>query len=180
MRHLYFLLFCLLFSCQGSNKVPDKSISKHVQLQKNRIVIKNLEYLVVDTTTQLQDKYFNEVDSTFFGFKEYLMHVSFGSDNGYVVFSNGEEFMVALVKGDNEFKVKVIGITRIEGIKDDEEFTQLIYPYDSLDNKIFGIIKLVNDKVVTIKAWKVGSKKRFEQLVPSTVDFTESYYTDKD
>lgn len=168
----------MFFSCLGANNSPGKTTIVKDQRKDSELGLTNLKYLVVDTTTQLQSKYFDVEDSTFFGFDQSIADVSLDTDIGYVVFSCNGDYSLAFVDGHNGFQV--IGITKIGVLNENEEFIQYLYPLKKNDELVFGIVKLIKDQVITTKAWKVQSNRRITQLNPKAVDFTDSYYADTD
>ena len=138
--------------------------------------------LKLDTTTILQNQYFEEDDSLFFGYKRELTWVSFGEKQlGYVVFTKDKELFASLVEWKEGFKV--IGIAKLPSLKEKEELVECRYTIEhQCDLLTFGVIEVVeNDIVKTIRAWQINdNEKSIEQINPSTVDFTESYNTDAD
>jgi len=179
---LYLLLGCILFSCQSShNKTTENQISE-TGTEKNVGKLNNVKtvQLKLDTTTTFQNKYFEVDDSLFFGLETFITEADLGDDLGYLVFAKDNGLSVALIKYENE-RHKVIGITRIPNLKGKEEFVQGLYPESIRKFRTFGVIEVNEDKVKTIRAWRINNKNKcFEQINPTTVDFTDSYNTDTD
>lgn len=172
----------MLFNCQTSH---DKTTEN--QISKKRIVqdvvkpdnFKTVQ-LKLDTTTSIQNMYFEIDDSLFFGLKEYLIEATLSDDLGYIVFAKDNGLNVALIKYENK-RHKVIGVTRIPSLKGKEEFIQELYPERISKFITFGVVEANEGKVKTIRAWRINNKnKSIEQINPSTIDFTDSYDADTD
>ena len=179
---LYLLLSSILFSCQFShNKTTENKLSEaRTEKTVDKLINFKTAQLKLDTTTTFQNKYFEVEDSLFFGLKEFIIEVDLGDDLGYVVFAKDNGLNAALIKYENE-RHKVIGITRIPNLKGKQEFVQGLYPESIRKFRTFGVVEVKEDKVKTIRAWKINNKNKcFEQIDPTTIDFTDSYNADTD
>ena len=135
--------------------------------------------LKLDITSHFQNKRIEPEDTLFFGNKIYLIHVGEGDDFGYLLFKDQNTFCIALIAWVNGYKV--IGITEISGLRQGEEYIELLYSDLPITSITFGIVEKTDSNIKTIKAWRINnSKKIIEEINPATVDFTETYNTDTD
>jgi len=185
MRNLLLILFvCISLVSNGTNyKIPEIKILENPNYVTNHETdtFKTVA-LKLDTTTILQNQYFVEDDSLFFGYEKDLIQLSVGEGElGYIVFTKDKELMVSLVEWKDGFKV--IGIAKLPSLNDKEELIQCLYPIkNQCVHLTFGVIEIINnDEVKTIRAWQINENdKTIEQISPSSVDFTESYNADTD
>ena len=174
------MLLCISISFGCSNIQTSKNIETSsvidFTMQHKQAEIYPIE-LKVDTTSQFQNKQIEPEDSLFLGNKKFLIHVIEGDGIGYILFSDSVGFQVALIDWANSYKV--IGVTRISGLSQGEEYIELLYSDSPITSITFGIIKPLGSEIKTIKAWRINdSKKLIEELNPSTVNFTETYNTE--
>jgi hypothetical protein len=185
MRELLLILFVSVsFFCNGTNyRTLDIKILENLNtLPDFKVDSFKTTKLVLDTTTTLQNQYFEADDSLFFGYEKDLIWVLIGEKQlGYVVFTKDKELLVALTEWKDGSKV--IGIAKLPRLRDKEELISCRYPVEhQCESLTFGVIELVgNDIVRTIRAWQINENNRtIEQISPSAVDFTDSYNTDAD
>jgi len=185
MRELLLILFvCVSLVSYGTNcRTPEiKNLDTLNTLPDFNEDTFKTKKLVLDTTTALQNKYFEVDDSLFFGYEKDLILVSIGEKQlGYIVFTKVKELFVSLVEWTDGFKV--IGIVKLPTLKDNEQLIQCLYPVKNQCLQMtFGVIEIGNtDEVKTIRAWQINENDRtIEQISPSLVDFTESYNADTD
>jgi hypothetical protein len=183
-KFIFILIICATLGCQSTNRKTQKSNTANSPIPR-QTESSNLEAgiyeptkLPLETTTDLQDRYFKEDDSTFLGFEKILIDVSFGESIGYVVFAQNNQFKVALIEWQKGFKV--IGIATLASTISTGEFIQGLYPSNRWKFKTFGRIELTKtNSVRTLQAWQINDKdKSIEEINPLTVDFTESYNTE--
>jgi len=170
-----FLLGCTNLNTDRKDyfSIVVKEIIEQKQLEKYPIELK------LDTTSHFQNKLIEPEDSLFFGNKVYLIHVSEGDGLGYVLFKDQNKFFVALIKWVDSYRV--FGISEISGLRQGEEFMELLYSDLPITSITFGIIKKMDANVKTIMTWRINnSKMKIEEINPETVDFTQTYNADTD
>jgi hypothetical protein len=136
--------------------------------------------LVFDTTTILQNLYY-EPEKPLLDYDMETVHVSSGAGRvGYLILSRGEQYMLCLVEGGEGYKI--IGATPIPSLKEDENYVDMCESSCQGDFLTFGMVKEINDSAVrTLMAWRVNDdKKVIEQINPKAVDCNSSYFTDYD
>lgn len=140
-------------------------------------LVTSLEF---DTTTVLQNLYY-EPEKPLLDYNTETVHVSSGNGRvGYLILSKGEQYMLCLVDGSEGYKI--IGATPIPSLKAEENYVNMCESSCQDDFLTFGVVKEISDSAVrTLMAWRVNDKKRvIEQINPKAVDCNGSYFTDYD
>jgi len=140
-------------------------------------LVTSLEF---DTTTELQNLYY-EPEKPFLDYDVETVHVSSGEGRvGYLIISKGEQYMLCLVDGSEGYKI--IGATPIPSLKKEEQYVDMCESSCQGDFLTFGVVKEISDSAVrTSMAWRVNDEKRvIEQINPTAVDCNGSYFTDYD
>ena len=140
-------------------------------------LVTSLEF---DTMTVLQNLYY-EPEKPLLDYDMETVHLSSGDGSvGYLILSKGEQYMLCLVDGSEGYKI--IGITPIPSLKEDESYVDMCESSCQDDFLTFGVVKGISDSAVrTLMAWRVNDKKRvIEQINPRAVDCNGSYFTDYD
>lgn len=189
MKYFGIIITSILFvSCSPSTQ--KKTDSKHgssAQTTNQSANFKEVKLapcettsLILDTTTKFQNQFF-EPEKDLLGYKIIAVHVTNGNgEMGYVVLSKDENMILCLVDWQDGYKI--IGTTNIPSLKNHETFVDLCESSCTGYFKTFGVVEEVKyGDVKTIRAWRVNDKTRqLEEIKPSSVNCTVSFYTDYD
>ena len=191
MKNFIIIIAFLIAGCSTSASEEDyksELVEKEATVQANKsmdLVEVKLESCLVtslelDTTTELQNLYY-EPEKPLLDYDMETVHLSSGDGRvGYLILSKGEQYMLCLVDGSEGYKI--IGATPIPSLKKEENYVDMCESSCQGDFLTFGVVKEISDSAVrTLMAWRVNDEKRvIEQINPTAVDCNDSYFTDYD
>jgi hypothetical protein len=191
MKNLIIIIAFLIVGCSKSvseeNDKPELveteatvQANKSMDLAEVKLESCIVTSLELDTTTELQNLYY-EPEKPLLDYTMETVHLSSGDGGvGYLILSKGEQYLLCLVDGSEGYKI--IGATPIPSLQEEENYVDMCESSCQGDFLTFGVVKETSNSAVrTLMAWRVNDKKRvIEQINPTAVDCNSSYFTDYD
>jgi hypothetical protein len=189
MKHFSIIITSFfLVSCSSSSQDRTSSNNDSITLTPNQstefkeTILDPCETTSIrlDTTTELQNQFF-EPEKDLLDYKMVAVHATNGNgEMGYVVFSKNERLTLCLVDWKDGYKI--IGATNIPNLRNNETFVDFCKSSCKDNFKTFGVVEEVKyGDVKTIRAWRVNDiLRQLEEINPTSVNCTESFYTEYD
>ena len=110
-----------------------------------------------------------------------IFSINTSNNFGYSVFEyKKEKYLSLLIEKENGYEI--VGTTKLNNISEKGEIADFCQSSCSGDFLCSAyVVAEKSGKITTIKAWRINEKaKSLEEINPSAVDCTDSYYTDYD